>query len=315
MTQPNPASKPILIIAMGGNALIKKGEQGTIQQQFANLRLPVEQIARLSRDHRIIITHGNGPQVGDLLMKQERCAECEQLPLEILVAQTEGQIGYMIESSLDEALMDLGVDYRPLVSLLTYVVVRRDDPRLKNPTKPIGPILAAPGAPAPEASYPVHETAKGWRRVVGSPQPMTIVERREIRTLIDLDFIVICCGGGGIPVVREDRGFQGVDAVIDKDMASSLLGREVKADMLIIATDVEGAYLDFGKKQQRLLNELSTDKATELLDSGQFPTGSMRPKVEACLRFTKATGSPSAICSVKNIEQAVAGKSGTRFTS
>ncbi|MBU1612579.1 MAG: carbamate kinase, partial [Proteobacteria bacterium] len=203
----NATAKPLLIIALGGNALIRKGETGTTRQQFENLRLPVRQIARLSRDHRIIITHGNGPQVGDLLIKQELCDQGEKLPLEILVAQTEGQIGYMIESTLDEALMEIGVDHRPLVSLITYVVVRPDDPRLKHPDKPIGPVLAEPGQPMPDAPYPMRETAKGWRRVVGSPQPMTIVERREIKTLINQDFIVICCGGGGIPVIRENRGF------------------------------------------------------------------------------------------------------------
>lgn len=306
--------KPILIIALGGNALIKKGGSGSIEEQFDNLKLPMEQIARLSRDHRIIITHGNGPQVGDLLIKQELCDEGEKLPLEILVAQTEGQIGYMIESSLDTALMGIGVDYRPLVSMITYVVVRPDDPRLENPDKPIGPVLAAKGRPAPDVEYPVRETAKGWRRVVGSPQPMTIVERREIRTLIELDFIVICCGGGGIPVVREDRGFQGVDAVIDKDLASSLLGREVKADLFVIATDVEGAWLNYGKYNAHLLAEATLNEIEEYAANGHFPPGSMLPKVEACRRFTKATGKPSLICSIDAILEGVAGRTGTRIT-
>jgi carbamate kinase len=316
------SAKSILVIALGGNALMR-GEKGeTIAEQFENLRLPIRQIAELSRDHRIIITHGNGPQVGDLLLKQEACGEgaagsgieaCGmRYPLEILVAQTEGQIGYMIESALDGALMDLGVAHRPLVTLITYVVVRRDDPRLTSPDKPVGPVLAPRGAPRPEAPYPTRETAKGWRRVVGSPQPMSIIERREIKTLIGLDFIVICCGGGGIPVVREDRGFHGVDAVIDKDLASSLLAREVGADRLVIATDVRGAYLDYGGENERLLTRMSTEQARRLITSGAFPPGSMLPKVEAC-RFTAHTAKPSCICALEDIAKAALGEAGTVF--
>lgn len=211
--------KPILLIALGGNALIKKGQTGTIKEQFGNLTVPVEQIARLSLSHKIIITHGNGPQVGNLLLQQEACRNVPDLPLEILVAQTEGQIGYMIESSLDEALMALGIDYRPLVSLITYVVVDRNDPSFERPTKPIGPAYTE--AEARKLPYPTVNTAKGYRRVVASPTPVTIIEKREIQHLINMDFIVICCGGGGIPVIREGRKFSGVDAVIDKDLASA----------------------------------------------------------------------------------------------
>ncbi|MEF2144428.1 MAG: carbamate kinase [Desulfovibrionaceae bacterium] len=310
------ARKPLLLIALGGNALIRKGEQGTIAQQFANLRLPVEQIARLSLNWRVIITHGNGPQVGDLLLQQECCDKVPKLPLEILVAQTEGQIGYMIESTLDQALSQLDVPYRPLVSLITYVVVDRDDPALKDPSKPIGPVLAPPDASEPlDAPYSVRNTAKGWRRVVGSPEPVTIVERREIGQLVDLDFIVICCGGGGIPVIREGRGFNGVDAVIDKDLASSLLAREVGVDLFVMATDVEGAMVHFGKPQQEVLRDVTAHDLARYQAEGHFPAGSMLPKIQAGRRFALATGREAVICSISTIEDAVAGRAGTRISA
>ena len=187
-----------LLIALGGNALIRKGQIGTIQEQFDNLKVPSRQIARLSRNHRVIITHGNGPQVGNLLLQQECCDEVPRLPLEILVAQTQGQIGYMIESTLDTALMDLGIHFKqPFVSVISYVVVSENDPAFQNPTKPIGPVLSQEQAAS--SPFPTRLTAKGHRRVVASPQPVTVVEKREIRRLIDMGFIVICCGGGRYP--------------------------------------------------------------------------------------------------------------------
>jgi len=305
--------KPVLLIALGGNALIKKGQQGTISEQFDNLKIPVEQIAKLSLSHKIIITHGNGPQVGNLLLQQEACKEVPNLPLEILVAQTEGQIGYMIESSLDEALMALGIHFRPLVSLITYVVVDRNDPSFKRPTKPIGPAYTE--SEAARLPYPTVKTAKGFRRVVASPEPVTIIEKREIQHLIDMDFIVVCCGGGGIPVIREGRKFSGVDAVIDKDLASARLAEEVGADIFLIATDTDGVALDFGTDQERLLRTVTTEAAAAYLQSGQFPEGSMGPKVTAAARFIKNTAKRAIIASVDKIDQAVAGNAGTEFVS
>lgn len=303
--------KPVLLVALGGNALIRKGQEGYIRQQFENLRLPMRQIARLAQDWRVILTHGNGPQVGDLLLQQECCDRVPRLPLEILVAQTEGQIGYMIESTLDQALSERNAAYRPLVSMLTYVVVDRDDPALGAPDKPIGPVLAPADAPAPVAGYPVRNTAKGWRRVVGSPEPVTIVERREIGQLVDLDFIVICCGGGGIPVIREGRGFSGVDAVIDKDLASALLAQEVGVDRFVMATDVDGAMLSYGTPEERLLGEITAREAAQYMEQGHFSPGSMLPKVRAGRRFALATGNTASICSIGKIEEAVSGRCGT----
>lgn len=305
--------KPVLLIALGGNALIKKGQQGTINEQFDNLKIPVEQIAKLSLSHKIIITHGNGPQVGNLLLQQEACDDVPNLPLEILVAQTEGQIGYMIESSLDEALMALGIHFRPLVSLITYVVVDKDDPSFSRPTKPIGPNYTEDMAR--EMPYPTVKTAKGFRRVVASPKPVAIIEKREIQRLIDMDFIVICCGGGGIPVIREGRKFSGVDAVIDKDLASARLAEEVGVDIFLIATDTDGVALDYGTDTEKMLRTVTTEAAAAYLEAGQFPEGSMGPKVTAATRFVQHTGKRAIIASVEKIARAVAGNAGTEFVS
>ncbi len=307
------AKKPLMLVAFGGNALIQSGQKGTAEEQFENLKLTMGQIAKLAQHYKIVITHGNGPQVGNLLLQQEACRDRPRLPLEILVAQTEGQIGYMIESSLDEALMALGVDFRPLVSLITYVVVDQADPAFKNPTKPIGPGYTA--AQARRLPYPTIKTAKGYRRVVASPEPATIVERREIKRLIDMDFIVVCCGGGGIPVIRRGRAFNGVDAVIDKDLASARLAKEVGVDIFVMATDIAGVMLDFGTPQQRLLTNLSVSESLRYEKLGHFPPGSMRPKVEAARRFVKTPGNRAVITAIDAIEAAVVGKAGTEFTA
>jgi len=304
--------KPVLLVALGGNALIRKGQKGTVDQQFKNLVLPIRQIARLSQDYRIIITHGNGPQVGNLLLQQESCAEVPKLPLEILVAQTQGQIGYMIESTLDSQLMDLGVHVKPLISLITYVVVAETDPAFAKPSKPIGPAYKSKNDAPP--GYPVVKTAKGYRRVVVSPQPVTIIEKREIKKLIMADFIVICCGGGGIPVVREGRAFQGVDAVIDKDLASAKLAEEVGVDVFVIATDVDGVALNYGTADEKFLRHLNIRTATQLLAEAHFAAGSMRPKVEAVVEFVREGGKRAVITSIEAIESAVKGEAGTEIT-
>jgi carbamate kinase len=303
--------KPTLLIALGGNALIQKGQKGTIEEQFENLRVPIRQIAKLSQNYKIIITHGNGPQVGNLLLQQECCTSVPNLPLEILVAQTEGQIGFMIESSLDEELMALGIDYRPLVSLITYVVVDQEDPAFIHPSKPIGPVFTE--REAAKLEYPTVKTAKGFRRVVASPKPVTIVEKREIKTLMDNDFIVICCGGGGIPVVRQGRMFSGVNAVIDKDFASLCLAREIGVDIFLIATDVDGVMINYGSAQQQKLDRLTVTEAERYVAENQFPGGSMLPKVKACVDFINLGGKRALICSVGSIERSLNRQSGTEI--
>jgi len=299
----------ILLIALGGNALIKKDQIGTAEEQFHNLKVPVRQIARLSRQYSIIVTHGNGPQVGNLLLQEECCDVTPKMPLEILVAQTQGQIGYMIESTLDTELMKAGITGKNLVSLMSYVVVNENDPAFKNPSKPIGPSYTEERAAT--LPYPTVKTEKGYRRVVASPRPVTIVEKREIKRLIDMDFIVICCGGGGIPVVREGRAFSGVNAVIDKDLASARLALEAGADIFSIATDVPGIALHYGEKDQKFLRTLTMKDASLYLKEGRFPPGSMGPKVEAAVEFIRNGGERAVITSIETIEEAVHGTAGT----
>jgi carbamate kinase len=277
-----------------------------------NLRVPIGQIARLSEYYRIIITHGNGPQVGNLLLQQECCEEVPRLPLEILVAQTQGQLGYMIESTLDSELMALGMDIQtPLVSLISYVVVDENDPAFKNLSKPIGPVYQKERISA--LPFPVQETAKGYRRVVASPKPLTIVEKREINKLIEMGFIVICCGGGGIPVVRAGRTFCGVNAVIDKDLASGKLAEEVGVHTFLVASDVEGAALYYGRPEQKYLRTVTLREAESYLKEGHFPSYSMGPKMEAAMNFIRSGGKRAIICSIDSIEEAVSGKAGTEI--
>ena len=304
--------KQTLLIALGGNALIRKGQEGSIEEQFENLQVPIRQIARLSRQYKIIITHGNGPQVGNLLLQQESCTEVPRLPLEILVAQTQGQIGYMIESSLDTALMELGVWTKQLlITLISYVVVDEKDPAFQDPTKPIGPVLSRERGK--DLPYPTREVPGGLRRVVASPKPVTVVEKREIKNLVDKGFIVICCGGGGIPVIREGRAFHGVDAVIDKDLASAKLAEEIRVDVFLIATDVEGVALDYGGANQRFLRNMTVAEALQYGEEGHFPPGSMGPKIEAAVQFIKNRGKRAVIASIEAIESAVAGTAGTEI--
>ncbi len=280
--KPGDSTKPILLIALGGNALIQKGQKGTITEQ-----------------------------VGNLLLQQESCNAVPKLPLEILVAQTQGQIGYMIESALDEALMAQGADFNPLVSLITYVVVDEKDPAFSNPTKPIGPFFTSDEAE--KLDYTTIKTPNGFRRVVASPKPVTIIEKKEIERLLKSGFIVICCGGGGIPVVRNGRAFNGVDAVIDKDLASALLATEIGADLLVIATDVDGVFSNFNTPKQRLIPRMQIDEATDFLRNEKVSKGSMGPKVEAALQFLRGGGKRAVITSIEAICDSVEGTAGTRI--
>jgi len=306
------SEKPIILVAFGGNALIQSGQKGTAEEQFENLKLTMRQIAKLSKNYKIVITHGNGPQVGNLLLQQESCDAVPKMPLEIIGAMTQGQIGYMIESSLDTAFMEIGEnDQQHFVTLITYVVVDENDPGFENPTKPIGPFYTEEEAKG--LTYTLAKTDKGLRRVVASPKPLTIVEDREIKKLIDMDFIVICCGGGGIPVVRKERKFRGVEAVIDKDLASSVLAQEIKADIFVIASDVEGAGINWGKPDQKMLRKVPLAEMGKYVSEGQFPAGSMGPKVKAIMQFFKATGKRGVICQLKDIEKAIADKAGTEI--
>ncbi len=296
-----------LIVALGGNALIKPGERGTPEQMINNLQSPIKQIAELSEEYNIIITHGNGPQVGALLLQQEATDEITRMPLQILVAETQGQIGFLIESTLDEELMHLGIDLdKYFITVLTYVEVDPNDRAFKHPTKPIGPIY--------KKKQPGYvKTSKGWRRVVPSPKPLRIVQSREIKKLIQENFIVISCGGGGIPVMKEGTRFQGIEAVIDKDLASAKLGEQVNADILIIATDVEKVALNYGRIDYKYLDRVSTTDAKEYMKQEHFPPGSMGPKIQAVINFLESGGEQAIITSIEKIKEALEGTSGTHF--
>jgi len=296
-----------IIIALGGNALIKKGQKGTKQEQLENLRIPISQIAELSRSYNIIITHGNGPQVGALMLQQEASVDQIKMPLEILVAETQGQIGFMIESTLDEELMKKGLDKEKLfLTVLTYVKVDPKDPAFEKPTKPVGPAY-------PESRPGTIKTAKGWRRVVPSPKPQKIYQWREIKRLMEDNFIVIACGGGGIPVMKMEKNLEGVEAVIDKDLASAKLAEQIGADILLIATDVEKVSLNFGTPEEKLLDQLTVSDAKKYMREGHFPPGSMGPKVEAIINFLDYDGKKAIITSIEKIREALEGKAGTHF--
>jgi len=296
-----------LIVALGGNALIKPGERGTPEQMINNLKAPIKQIAKLSEKYHIIITHGNGPQVGALLLQQEASDEITRMPLQILVAETQGQIGFLIESTLDEELTLLGTDLEKyFLTVLTYVEVDPNDRAFTHPTKPIGS--------AYKKKRPGYvKTSKGWRRVVPSPKPIRIVQSREIQKLMQENFIVISCGGGGIPVIKEGHRFQGVEAVIDKDLASAKLGEQIGADILIIATDVEKVALNYGRVDYKYLDKVSTADAKDYLKQGQFPPGSMGPKIQAVINFLESGGEQAIITSIEKIKEALDGKAGTHF--
>ncbi|HIJ98955.1 TPA: carbamate kinase [archaeon] len=298
-----------IVIALGGNALVKTGQRGTYNEMLQNLKAPIKQIARLSKKYSVVITHGNGPQVGNILLQQEATGLVPKMPLQLLVAETQGQIGYMIESTLDQELMNLGISEKKLfLTVLTYVKVNKNDPAFKNPTKPIGPYFKNK-----IKNWRMIKTPRGWRRVVASPRPITIYQKREIRKLVDSGFIVIACGGGGIPVVKEGKKLHGVEAVIDKDLASAKLAQEIKADILLIATDVENVFINFGKKNQMALKKLTMSKAKQYIDEGQFAQGSMLPKIQAAINFSKFRGKRAMICSINKIIPALEGRAGTQI--
>ena len=297
------------VVALGGNALLRPGQRGTAAEQRANLREACEALRPLLGENELVITHGNGPQVGNELLRHERGAEeVPPLPLYLAVAQTQAEIGALIESELAP------VAGRPVACLLTHVVVDEDDPAFSEPTKPVGPFYDEARAQELERDRGwrvAHDSGRGWRRVVPSPLPLEVVELDSVRALLRGGAIAVACGGGGIPVVRRDGRLAGLDAVIDKDRASSLLARELEADRLVILTEVPAVFRDFGTDRQEELRELGADEAEALLP--ELAAGSMRPKVEAGLEFARATGHEVLITSPTALAGAIAGGAGTRI--
>jgi carbamate kinase len=274
------------VVALGGNALMRPGERGTAAEQLANLRRAVVALEPLLSEHALVVTHGNGPQVGNALLRQERAAaEAPQLPLWVAVAQTQAEIGALVAAELRPA-----VGMRQVACVLTHVRVAPDDPAFDRPTKPIGPFYGDEQAEQLERERGwamVADANRGRRRVVPSPMPLEIVELEAIRTLVEGGSIAIACGGGGIPVVRRGGRLVGVDAVIDKDRASALLARDLGVERLVILTEVPAVYRHFGTDREEPLHELTLDEAAALLP--ELAEGSMRPKVEAAVRFGRDT--------------------------
>jgi carbamate kinase len=298
------------VIALGGNALMRPGERGTAAEQRANLRETCEALRPLLGDGDLVVTHGNGPQVGNELVRQERAAdEVPPLPLYLAVAQTQAEIGALIESELS-AVAD-----RPVVCLLTHVRVDEDDPAFAQPTKPIGPFYSEEQAKQLERDrgwVVAHDAGRGWRRVVPSPMPLEIVELAAVRTLVAAGTIAVACGGGGIPVSSRNGRLSGIDAVIDKDRASSLLAVAIAADRLVILTDVNAVCRDWGTDAQTELRELDAAAAEALLP--ELAAGSMAPKLAASLAFARETGREALITSAAALAGALAGNAGTRIT-
>jgi carbamate kinase len=298
------------VIALGGNALIRPGELGTAAEQRANLRTTCEALRPLLNDGDLVVTHGNGPQVGNELVRQERAAdEVPPLPLYLAVTQTQAEIGALIESEL------AGVADRPVVCVLTHVRVDEDDPAFVHPTKPVGPFYSEEQARTLEADRGwtvAHEAGRGWRRVVPSPKPLGIVELAAIKTLVAAGTIAVACGGGGIPVSSRNGRLTGLDAVIDKDRASSVLAIAIGAERLVIVTDVEAVSRGWGTSAQEEVRELDVRAAEALLP--ELATGSMGPKLEAALAFARTTGHIALITSAAALAEALAGRAGTRIS-
>jgi carbamate kinase len=298
-----------VVVALGGNALLKRGEPMTAEAQRANVRSAAPALAAVARKHQLVLSHGNGPQVGLLALQGAAYEEVDAYPLDVLGAQTEGMIGYVLEQELGNLL----ASEVPLATILTMVEVDPADPAFGDPTKFVGPVYDKPEADAlaAEKGWVFKQDGDRWRRVVPSPEPKRIFEIRPIRWLLDKDVVVICAGGGGIPTMYDpnaDRTLVGVEAVIDKDFASELLAREVEADLFVMATDVDGVYAEWGTPDQRRIEKVTAEE----LRGSEFAAGSMGPKVAAALRFVDNTGSRSAIGSLEQIEQIVDGTAGTQ---
>ncbi len=306
-----------ILIAVGGNSLIRAGEKGTIAEQLANTSRTAAAITSLIRlGHRVVLTHGNGPQVGAALLRSERASDqVYNHPLDVCDATTQGEIGYLLQQSLYNHLRKEGLMV-PVVTVLTQVVVSADDPAMQSPTKPVGPFYSREEAEGRRRQLGwaiVEDAARGYRRVVPSPEPLEIVELEVIQDLLEAGKLVIACGGGGIPVVRTNGALHGIEAVIDKDRASALLAIKLNADVFAISTDTDFVYLDYKQPSQRPLRQVTATEMQRYLDAGQFPPGNMGPKVESALRFLHQGGKEVVITSYTHLPEAVAGTAGTRI--
>jgi carbamate kinase len=310
----------LIVIALGGNALLQRGQKGTFDEQYQNVKSTVTKMADLiQRGHKVVLVHGNGPQVGATMLRHEAAKNIvPPFPLDACGAETQGFIGYMIQQALRNELKSRGID-KFVVTIITRVIVDKHDSAFQNPTKPIGPFYSKEEAERVKEQRPelvVKEDAgRGYRQVVASPDPKIIAERLAIRALVDSGFIVVACGGGGIPIIEDSGGAIGVEAVIDKDLAAQRLATLIGANILVVLTDVEGAYVNYGTAKQELITEITTGKLKNYLKEGQFKEGSMAPKVEAAIRFVESGGDQAIIASLGRLTESLENKAGTHIVA
>lgn len=292
-----------IVTALGGNALLDPEREPEYENQRENIEKTARKLGRLmEQGHELVVTHGNGPQVGNIMLQEEKTPP--EMPLDVDVAETQGQIGYMLQRSLDRAMEQAGLD-ADAVTVVSQVVVDSSSKAFEEPSKPVGPFYTAEDAEMLEDVKKVGEGSRPYRRVVPSPAPEDIVEKRQIKRLVDAGDLVIACGGGGIPVTRE---FEGVEAVVDKDRSAGLLAELVDADVLLISTDVEYVYRDYGGADEEVVRSLSVEEARLLAEENKRGVGSMNPKLEACADFVESTGNKAIIGSVENIVEALDGR-------
>lgn len=317
-TPPRIGERPLALVAMGGHAFIRPGERGTIGDQERNAELICNELMVLvRRDYNLIITHGNGPQVGELMLRNELAgADLPPRPLDVLVADTEGSLGYILQQALLNHIRKEDI-HRYVVTVVTQVLVDRQDPAFENPTKPVGPFLSREDAERRREELGwniVEDSGRGWRRVVPSPKPTKVVQHRMIRDTARQGHIVIACGGGGIPIMRtEDDRYEGVEAVVDKDLTAAILAKQVEADLLVVLTAVDQVYLSYGKPDQRPLSALTIGQVEKFIGEGHFPPGSMGPKMEAMLWFLRAGGRRGLITCPELLSDGLNGRAGTHF--
>jgi carbamate kinase len=309
--------KKLAVVAIGGNAVNRPGEEATAENMMKNLAETARFLVSMLDDYDIVITHGNGPQVGNLLVQQELAKHViPPFPIDVNDAQTQGSLGYMIALTLGNELRKRNIQ-RDIAAVVTQIIVDKNDPGFQKPSKPVGPFYSKEEAEKlqQEKGWIMKEDAgRGWRRVVPSPIPLDIVEKSVIKTLVEKDMIVIAAGGGGIPVIQENGTLKGVEAVIDKDRASALLAKEIDADILIILTGVEKVYINYNKPDQKALDHLTVEEAKKYLAEGQFPSGSMGPKIEAAIDFVTSTGRECLITDMAVLDKALKGLTGTKIT-
>ena len=307
----------LIVIALGGNALLQRGQKGTFEEQYGNVKKTTARVADLiERGYKIVLTHGNGPQVGATLLRHEAAKNIvPTFPLDACGAETQGFIGYMIQQALRNELKSRGID-KFVVTVVTRVIVDKHDSAFQNPTKPIGPFYTKEEADKIKQQKPElvikEDAGRGYRRIVPSPDPKIIAERYAIRALVDAGFVVVACGGGGIPIIEENVLAVGVEAVIDKDLAGQRLATLIGANTFVILTDVEGAYVNYGKPNQELIREITTGKLRNYAREGQFKEGSMGPKIEAAIRFVESGGERAVIASLGSLIEALDNKTGTQ---